>query len=450
MSLFKKLFGAEGAAATANAGTATSQPAAVSSGLIEFGRFTDINKNQKQLDAWKASNDQFKAKNYVDAFEQFLIYIGDDDIQNVKYTRTPDAVEFEIIQGSKVIRGRGDANKFSAEANIVIMDEPSIPVMRKLMSINYALRYSKFALKDNTLCMKFSSHAIDASPGKLYDALKELARKADQQDDLLIQEFSNLKEIDTDSIIELPENIKNAKYDYLMRLIKETKEEIGKHDPAFMSGGIAFLLLNLTYEIDYLITPQGGLTDSLEKIQQMFFAQNNKSTQERNTDILAEYDKILNTPKEKIMEGIYEVNATFAIANPASHKSVMDMMFKEREKVGWYRDNNYPQMVEAIYSYMISYAFFNYGMVFPVSRILNIGMAVLHPDYYEACGSKPRLNNNGTLDNAAITAEINAIVAEARKTYPNIAFNTATLNFTSIALFIDSLILELDRINLSK
>ena len=447
MSLFKKMFGAEGSGASAS-GTETSTP--TTSALIEFGRYTDINKNAAQLDAWKLANDKFKEKNYVDAFEQFLIYIRDEDINNVKITRNGDSVEFEIIQGSKVIKGTGDSNKFQAEANIVIMEQASIPVMRKLMSINYALRYSKFALKDNTLCMKFSSHAIDASPGKLYDALKELARKADQQDDLLIQEFSNLKEIDTDSVIQLPENIKNAKYDYLMRLIKECKEEIGKHDPAYMSGGIAFLLLNLTYEIDYLITPQGELTDSLEKIQQMFFAQNNKSTQERNTDILAEFDKILNTPKEDIMEGIYEVNATFAVANPASHKSVMDMMFKEREKVGWYRDNNYPQMVEAIYSYMISYAFFNYGMVYPISRILNIGMAVLHPDYYEACGSSPRLSTNGTLDNGKITAEINAVISDARKEYPNIAFNTATLNFTSVALFIDSLILELDRVNLSK
>lgn len=449
MSLFKKIFGAEGGGASAS-GTATSTASATTSGIIEFGRYTDINKNAKQLEAWKVSNDKFKEKNYVDSFEQFLIYIRDEEINNVKITRNTDSVEFEIIQGSKVIRGKGDNSRFYAEANIVVMDQSSIPVMRKLMSINYALRYSKFALKENVLCMKFSSHAIDASPGKLYDALKELSRKADQQDDLLIQEFSSLKAIDTDSIIELPEDIKSAKYEYLMRLIRDCKEEIGKHDPAYMSGGIAFLLLNLTYEIDYLLTPQGELTDSLEQIQQMFFAQNNKSTQERNTDILAEYDKILNKPKEEVMEGIYEVNATFAIANPAAHKTVMDMMFNEREKVAWYRDNGYPQMVEAIYSYMISYAFFNYGMVFPVSRILNIGMAVMHPDYYESCGSTPRLCTNGVLDNAKITAEINAVIAEARSTYPNIAFNTATLNFTSIPLFIDSLILELDRINLSK
>ena len=339
---------------------------------------------------------------------------------------------------------------FYAEASIVIMEEHSMPVMRKLMSINYGLNYSKFALKDDTLVLKFSSHTLDASPGKLYDALKELARKADQQDDLLMQEFSSLKEIDTDSVIALPEGLQTAKYDYLIKMINEVKEEITKHDASAMSGGIAFLLLNLTYKIDYLISPHGELTDALERIQRMFFAQNNKSTLERNTDIMAEYDKIVNTPKEKICEGIYDVKATFAMANPATHKAVMDMMFKEREKVGWYRDNGYPQVVEAVYSYMISYAYFNFGMVYPVTGILNVAMAAMNPDFYEACGSTPRLNNGGTLDGAKIAGEINNIVKGAKADYPNIAFNTGALNYTSIPLFIDSLVLGIDKLNLSK
>lgn len=448
MSLFNKMFGGEGEASSAST-TATSTPG-TKSGLASFGRYTDMNKNKKQLDNWKAANDNFKAKKYIDAYENFMNYLRDDSIDNVQITRNGEEVSFEIAQGSKVIRGKGDANRFYAEASIVIMEDHSMPVMRKLMSINYALNYSKFALKDDILVMKFSSHTMDASPGKLYDALKELARKADQQDDLLMQEFSSLKEIDTDGIVALPEGLQTAKYDYLIKMINEVKEEIARHDASAMSGGIAFLLLNLTYKIDYLISPHGKLTDALERIQRMFFAQNNKSTVERNTEILAEYDKIISTPKEKICEGIYDVKATFAMANPATHKSVMDMMFKEREKVGWYRDNNHPQIVEAIYSYMVSYAYFNYGMVYPVTGILNVAMAAMNPDYYEACGSTPRLNTDGTLEGTKIAAEINNIVNGAKADYPNIGFNTGALNYTSIPLFIDSLVQGIDKLNLSK
>ena len=447
MSLFKKMFGGSGETETTTVKKAVSKN---TSNIVSFGRYTDINKNKEQLERWKKANDSFKAKKYVESFEHFLYYLRDDSVDNVRINRDGDQLNFEITQGSKVIRGTADQQRFFAEASIVKMDQQSIPVMRKLMSINYALRYSKFALNDSIVVMKFSSHALDASPGKLYDALKELARKADQQDDLLTQEFESLEEIDTDSIIQLPQEIQEAKYEYLIGMIKSTQEEIRKHDQTAMSGGIAFLLLNLTYKIDYLIAPQGELTDALERIQRMFFARNNKSTQERNNDILHEYEQIVNTPKEKVLEGIYDVKATFAIANPATHKAVMDMMFKEREKVGWYRNNNYPQIVDAIYEYMVSYAFFNYGMVYPVTGILNLAMCVFNPDFYERCGSAPRLNKDGVLDKSAIEKEINNIIKGAKSDYPRIAFNTATLNYTSVPLFIDSLIVELDKINLSK
>jgi hypothetical protein len=446
MSFFKKILGGGD---SASVDTSSSVPISKSS-ILSFGRYTDINKNKKQLEHWKNANDRFKEKNYVDAFEEFLYYLKDESVNNVRVTRTGDKVSFELIQGSKIIKGQGDNEKFWAEADIVMMDQSNVAVMRKLMSINYALRYSKFALKENTVVMKFSSHAIDASPGKLYDALKELSKKADQQDDLLVQEFGFLKEINTDSVIQWPEAIKEAKYNYLIKMINDVKTEIAKHDQNFMSGGIAYLLLNLTYEIDYLIVPQGQLTDSLEQIQRIFFAKDNRTTQEKNNDILVAYDKILNSPKEEIMEGIYQVNCTFAIANAAAHKTVMDFMFSEREKVGWYRDNNYPQIVEAIYSYMISYAFFNYGMVYPVSKILNLAMAVLNPDFYETCGSSPRLIDAGGLKSAVINKEISSIIADARKDYPSIAFNTATLNYSSVAVFIDTLIVELDKLNLTK
>lgn len=441
MSFFKKIFG-DGESAAVASGNAAG---------VKFGRYTDCNKTKAQVEYWKKAIDQFKNKSYVDSFESFLLYLRDENVENVNVSRNGSAVEFEIIQGSKVIKGKGDTDKFVAEANIAVMEQHSLPVMRKLMSLNYALRYSKFALTENKLCMKFSSHAIDASPNKLYDALKELARKADQQDDLLVSEFSSLKEIDTDRIIPLDAELLEVRYQYLMKLIDDTKAEIAKYDAGPMSGGIAFLLLNLSYTIDYLILPQGQLTDSLEKIQQMFFAQNDLSTQERNSQIIEEFDKIKAWPKEDILDGLYDVKCTFAIARPESHKYVMDFFFKEREKVGWYRDNKYPKIVEAVYSYMITYAFFNMGMVYPMSDLLNICLNMLNQDYYKSFGQSTELvSADGSVHKSAVVNQINSIVKAARADYPNMAINTNALNYTGVSSFIDSLIVEMDRLNLQR
>jgi len=449
MSLLKKLFGNGDPAASTSAGGA--QAGSPSAKEVKFGRYTDCNKNKKQIDFWNTAVSKFKEKSYMESFEALLNYIRDEEVDNVKITRTEDNIAFELVQGSKVVRGKATPTCFYAESKIIQMDSPSLPVMRKLMGINYTLLYSKFALKDNVLMMKFSSSAIDASPNKLYAALKELAKKADQQDDLLAAEFASLKSIDTDQIIQLSETEREAKYSALVTWINDTKTEIAKHDPAFMAGGIAFMLLNLSYKIDYLITPQGALTDSLEKIQQMFFAKDNLSTAEKNKNIMAEFDKIANWPKEKVLAGLYNVKCTFAIANPAAHKTVMDMMFDERNKVGWYRDNNYPQIVEAVYSYMINYAFFNYGMVYPVSDLLNMALHILNHDYYEKFGASPKLVDAGRVLNMInIKNEISRIVKKSNLEYPHVKLDANVLNYTSPTNFIDSLVVELDKLDLRK
>lgn len=450
MSFLKKIFGnAEGGASAISNGSNSSSASSVKE--VKFGRYTDCNKTKKQIDFWNTAVAKFKEKAYLDSFEAFLNYVRDEQANNVKINRGSDSIEFEMLQGSKVVRGRATATGISAESPIIQMDTPSIPVMRKLMAINYTLLYSKFALKDNVLVMKFSSNAIDASPNKLYAALKELAKKADQQDDLLATEFASLKSIDTDQTIPLSAEEKEIKYQALVSWINETKTEIAKHDPAYMAGGIAFMLLNLSYKIDYLICPQGALTDSLEKIQQMFFAKDNLSTVEKNKNIMAEFEKISNWPKEKIEAGLYNVKCTFAIANPTAHKTVMDMMFDERNKVAWYRDNNQPYIHEAIYSYMVSYAFFNYGMVYPVTDLLNLAMRVMYHDYYEKFGATPKLVDAGRVLNAAnIKSEINRMVKRANAEYPQVKVDVNVLNYTSVTSFVDSLIVELDKLNLTK
>ena len=62
--------------------------------------------------------------------------------------------------------------------------------MRRLVESNYVLEYSRYGLDDDdNLVIKFDTSALDASPYKLYYALKEVAANADKQDDLLLDEI---------------------------------------------------------------------------------------------------------------------------------------------------------------------------------------------------------------------------------------------------------------------
>ena len=119
---------------------------------------------------------------------------------------------FQFYQGSKIVRGNYDSEQLHAEVTLAKMPSPNVPVMRRLLEMNFNLYYSRYALDSERLCMRFDSDIETANPNKLYYGLKELVTKGDKQDDLLVQDFTALQTIDTDHIIEIPAEEKEIKF----------------------------------------------------------------------------------------------------------------------------------------------------------------------------------------------------------------------------------------------
>jgi hypothetical protein len=146
----------------------------------------------------------------------------------VKTIEGGNGMDFEFVQGSKKVGVHFSEDKVIAESYIARFDKLSIPFMRRLLEINYTLYYSRFAIKDDKILMKFDSNIFDCSPNKLYFALKELATKADKQDDLLLDEFSVLHNMDDGTIENFPDEIKEIKYKYFHKWIFDTVKRIGE------------------------------------------------------------------------------------------------------------------------------------------------------------------------------------------------------------------------------
>src|SRR5205823_12496594 len=123
----------------------------------------------------------------------------------VIYERNGTDGKFELFQGSKIVRGEYNDQFLKAEVTLARMPKPSTPVMRRLLEMNFNLFYSRFAMDNDRLNMRFDSDMSTATPNKLYYGLKELATKADKQDDLLVQNFSVLEKADIEHVEPLPE-----------------------------------------------------------------------------------------------------------------------------------------------------------------------------------------------------------------------------------------------------
>jgi hypothetical protein len=440
MAFFKNLFGGKSASTDPASQASSADPAQA----IIFGRYTDANKSAKQLDAWARSNDLFKQQKYIDAHEAFLEYLRDDAVGNVEWKREGDRLDFALTQGSKIIQGYSTPEKVHAETDLARFDKPSVAFMRKLMTLNFSLNYSRFCLKDDRICMKFGSSMIDASPNKMYFSLKEICQKADKQDNLLIDEFSMLQPVGEEHIGAIPEAEKEVKYTYFQKWVNETLAKIATFDETKFAGAISFYLLATAYRIDYLLMPEGVLVADLERIHGIYFAKDNRPMEAKNRDIIDIFKKLQEKPKAYFFESFYRTRATFGLVAGTNRQTVADLIFNESANDTWYVQNNYPAVVKTIYEYIIGYSLFNHGLFSGYQSMFRIFMELNNPDFFAALGFESLVGADGIPVKEKVDARIAAVVAQERKNYPNFAFITANLAYTSFNDFAKSYLKELD------
>ncbi|MDD3876819.1 MAG: hypothetical protein PHT69_09370 [Bacteroidales bacterium] len=442
MSIFKKLFGSS---------TDSTPSGNDSESSRSFGRYTDINKSREQLDYWKKSNDDFATKNYVNSYYNLMQYLRDPQYDNVKVTKSDNAIEFEIIQGSQLIRGRADNNKFNAESKIAKFDRPSVAFMRQLVNSNFIHQYTRFAIKDNFIYLKCDSKSIDASPNKLYASLKELALKADKMDDFLINEFDLLQPIEGQPIIKINDNEKEIMYKYLIKWINDDLNRIAKLDEGQLSGGISFILLALLFRIDYLLKPQGNLFNKVDKINGIYNAKDNKTTIERTRLMIDEFKAILNTPKEKIIHDFYDTKNTFGYVGVTSHKQFYEFILEQFKNTQWYYDNRYNEIVTLIYEYIIGYSLYYFGLYPATFELLKIAYMVMQADFFKEIGingSNPYFNSTTqTLNGKAIESAIQKTINKYKKDYPNLNIVLTNVKYRNMNEFLYTYLNEITYLN---
>jgi len=404
---------------------------------ISFGRYSDNNKPLAKVNRWTDADNLFKEKKYPESLDAFFEYLRDDSIQNVVYERNGAEGRFHFYQGSKIVRGSFDGELLKAEVTLARMPQPSVPVMRRLLEMNFNLYYSRFSMDNDRLCMRFDSDAETASPSKLYYGLKELATKADKQDDLLVQDFTILETSDSEHITMLSENEKSVKYEFLQKWIQKSLDTISPLDADKFSGGIAYLLLALICRIDYLITPEGKLLNELEKIAGIYFKKDERPVVEKNRDMIEEFKKVLAMPQEEVFKNLFRSKHTFAIVAPQQYKTIADNIHASNQNMLWYRDNNYPYIATQISEYGISYCQYSYSLPSAITELFHLFMMVNYADYFSALGYRTPYYDpaSGRFDSGEIIDKVLSIQQKWKEKYPLMDFKTQNLRFDSLVNF---------------
>jgi hypothetical protein len=297
--------------------------------------------------------------------------------------------------------------------------------------------------------MRFDSDIETANPNKLYYALKELATKADKQDDQLVQDFSSLQALDTAHIEQVPAAELETKFAFIQKWITETLDYIQTLDADKFSGGISYLLLVLSFRLDYLISPEGSFRTELEKIPILYFVKDEKPATEKNQAMIAGFQNLRAKTKEEFFKNMYRTKSCFAIAVPQVHKTIADAINAANVNMAWYRDNNYAFIGQQICEYGISYCQYSYSLPKPLSEMFLVLMKVNYAAYFKALGFTDDFydaDKNKFYDRIIIE-KMNAIITQWRKKHPLLDFKTQNLRFDNLLNFNHSFTTELELLN---
>lgn len=417
---------------------------------IRFGRYSDNNKTIEKVERWNEAESLFKEKKFYQSLHAFFDYLRDDDEDNVVHKQEGAKGSFSFYQGSKVIRGFYDEKKLEAEVHLAKMPQPVVPVMRRLLEMNFSLYYSRYALNEDKVAMLFNSDIETASPGKLYYGLKELATKADKQDDLLVHDFTSLIPVDNDHVIKISEEEKAIRLKYFKIWIQQTLDLAGSIDADKFSGGIAYLLLALAYRLDYLIMPEGKLLSELEKIVEVYFRKDDRLVTEKNQEMTDCYQRLLSKDKEEFYPYLFRSKYTFSIVTPQNYKIISDSIFNANQNIAWYRENKLMDIASQISEYGFSYCQYSYSLPRPVTELFQLFMMVNYGNYFKELGFKNELYNQQTneYNKDAIISKIKSIEQRWKSKYPELDFKTDKLKFENKLAFNHSFTTEVEYLNL--
>jgi hypothetical protein len=422
---------------------------------VRFGRYTDSYKTSANYAAWEESLAAFEREAYLVAYEAFLRYLRDEEEDNVLWHRDGDTIYFEFYQGSKRVTGSGNTEEFRIEARVAHVNESRPQLLRRLVEYNYTLKYGRFALDgEQTITVVFDSYTTDASPFKLYYALKEVALMADKQDDLLLEEFQQLGAVESSHLKPLPAEEREVKRAFITGQIGQVLRllDAGHPDPAREQGAAAYFLLDLIYKIDYLVKPEGYTMEAIERMHRLYFAkETDKTVAEKNERLMRGLRHLLERAPEAYEREMYRGRSTFGITTPVTHDRLVNLIDNELHFVDYYRDQGYEEVALAVPGYIVGYSLFNYALPQPDRDLLQLYYRITEDDYFRQLGFEQAfLNEKKKPQRLAIRRAVSQVADPHRAKYPKLYPQLSMLRYDSLLEFTASYLLMVRELDLSQ
>ena len=278
---------------------------------------------------------------------------------------------------------------------------------------------------------------MDASPQKLFYALKEMSVSADKYDDILADEFDELENNLSGKITQLTEEVLQTKEDFLRSQLNQSLSAIHtlKGDDEASQALISYHLLYTNYKLDYLIKPEGFMMEIFERNHREYFENSKQTALQKYKEIEANFQLILDRDSDHLREEFYQTCHTFDYTKPASHLDLKALIEKELPKAQQYYVSKKQDIAGIVCGYIASYSLFHYSLPAPDLDLLHLLMRVLEDPYFLSLGYTPAYVEEGMPQQAIIEKKIESIKEEHLPTHPYLKINFGKLVYRDLSSF---------------
>jgi len=417
-----------------------------------FGRGINasISKNEEAL--FLESSEAFEKKDTLKAYELFfdslINYTDDNSNNNISHIRTNDELHFSIYQGSAKIEGKIIKDSLYAEAIIVKKKYANVALKRYILERNYQLTYAYYFTDEEYIKLKLYHDNITMSPQKVFFPLREIALNADFDKEHIKSEFIDINLEDVSHIKPLEKSEAKIKFLFLQQWIKDAEQKVlllPSNDNASMQ---AFIYLNLLFKIDYLLVPKYMLAQKLNKNIIEYFSQENTNIESKNEELKNYVEKLKKIDFEKFNQNFYNANYTFNPIEKSSYEEITTFINESLNKIRWYKNNRYNQIIPTIYRYIAFYTLYNYGLNPVLRELFHLLIEIQNPKFFKELNYKTLYNDEDkTFVKKSIVTRVDKIISCYLPRYKALESFSEELNFSSLNDFSNSFYLQIQNLN---
>jgi hypothetical protein len=230
-----------------------------------------------------------------------------------------------------------------------------------------------------------------------------------------------------------------VKFKYLKLWIEELEAKVLTLPTNDNSGMQSFLYLNILFKIDYLISPKFKIYQQLSKKISEYFGTENSTVEAKNEELKKYLLTLKNLTLEDFSDNFYNAKYTFDPTETSSYEDIVIFITESQNKIKWYKNSRYLQIIPTIYNYIAFNSLYNYGMKPVLKDLFHTLVKIQNSSYFEELGCSSLYDKeNETFSKRQIISQIKTIIENSANKYKNLVVFTDDLDFSSMNDFSNS------------